>query len=161
MYSHLEPKIPEECLVTKLTYHFEERIVRARQYGQVKTIGGMEALLESYEQEAYYRGNRRRLENPNERRNDQPRDNRQRVNYVRTNNNDDNNRNTNYIIDLEDDDAVLTMDEHMTTNTTETMTTGVHREVTAQRTQDPEMGTKKETYHLETNTGVTLSLIHI
>ena len=67
---HLEPKIPEECLITKLSYHFEEGIVRARLCGQVKTTGGMVALLESYEQEAYYRRNRRRPEKQNERPND-------------------------------------------------------------------------------------------
>ena len=94
---YLEPKIADECLVTKIAYHYEEGIVHARLSGQVKTIGGMEALLESYEQEAYYRRNRRRPENPNKRRNDQPRDNRQRVNYVRTyqNNNNHNNNNNN------------------------------------------------------------------
>ena len=37
---HLEPKISEECLITKISYHFEEGIVRARLCGQVKTIGG-------------------------------------------------------------------------------------------------------------------------
>ena len=62
---HLEPRILEECLVTKIVYHFEEGIVQARLCGQVKTIGGMEALLESYEQEDYYRRNRRRPENQN------------------------------------------------------------------------------------------------
>ena len=36
---NLEPRIPEECLVTKLLYHFEEGIVHARVCGQVKTIG--------------------------------------------------------------------------------------------------------------------------
>ena len=44
---HLEPRILEKCLVTKLSYHFEEGIVHARLCGQVKTIGAMEALLDS------------------------------------------------------------------------------------------------------------------
>ena len=84
---HLEPRIPEECLVTKLSYHFEEGIVRARLCVQMKTIGAMEALLESYEQEDYYKRNRRRPEIQTERRNEPNQDNRQRVNYVRANNN--------------------------------------------------------------------------
>ena len=89
---HLEPRIPDECLVTKLSYHFKEGIVRARLYGQVKTIAAMEALLESYEQEDYYRRNRRRPEIQNERRNEPNRDNSQLVNYIRANNNNNNNR---------------------------------------------------------------------
>ena len=50
---HLEPRIPEECLVNKLSYHFEEEIVRARRSGQVKTIETMETLLASYETVSY------------------------------------------------------------------------------------------------------------
>ena len=90
---HLEPRIPEECLVTKISYHFEEGITRARQCGQVKTIGAMEALLESYEREDYYRRSRRRLEPQNDRQNEPHRENRPRVNQVRSNNNNDNSRN--------------------------------------------------------------------
>ena len=56
---HLEPRIPEECLVNKLSYHFEEEIVRARRSGQVKTVGAMETLLASYEMEDYYQRSRR------------------------------------------------------------------------------------------------------
>ena len=52
---NLEPKIPEECLVTKLSYHYEEEIARARLSGQIKTIQAMAALLENYEHENYYR----------------------------------------------------------------------------------------------------------
>ena len=78
--------IRDRCLITKLSYHFEEGIVRADLCGQVKTIGGMEVLLESYEQEAYYQRNRRRPENRNEWPNEQQRDNRQRVNHMRANN---------------------------------------------------------------------------
>lgn len=57
---NLEPKIPEECLVSKLAYHFEEGIIRARLCGQIKTIQGMANLLESYETENYYRNIRQR-----------------------------------------------------------------------------------------------------
>ena len=55
---YLDPKSPDECLVTKIAYHFDEKIISARLSGQVKTIGGMEALLENYEQESYYRRSR-------------------------------------------------------------------------------------------------------
>ena len=37
MARNLEPKIPEECLVTKLAYHFEEGVARARLNGQIRT----------------------------------------------------------------------------------------------------------------------------
>ena len=57
---NLETKIPEECLVTKLSYHFEEGVAKARQWGQIKTIAAMSALLEDQEHEGYYRRNRRR-----------------------------------------------------------------------------------------------------
>ena len=57
---NLEPKIPEECLVTKLSYHYEEGIARARLCGQIKTIQSMAALLENYEHENYYRRSRQR-----------------------------------------------------------------------------------------------------
>ena len=52
---NLEPKIPEECLVTKLAYHYEEGVARSRQWGQIKTIQAMAALLEDSEHEGYYR----------------------------------------------------------------------------------------------------------
>ena len=89
---YLDPKIPEECLVTKIAYHFEEKIISARLSGQIKTIGGMETLLENYEQESYYRRSRWRSGNTEERKNEPPRDNRPRVNYVCANNNYYNNR---------------------------------------------------------------------
>ena len=56
---NLETKIPEECLVTKLSYHFEEGVAKARQWGQIKTIAAMSALLEDQEHEGYYRRSRR------------------------------------------------------------------------------------------------------
>ena len=89
---NLEPKIPEECLVTKLAYHFEEGISQARLCGQVKTIGAMETLLGNYEQEGYYRSSRRQNDRPNMNRGDQNRDQRQRVNYVRSGNINNDNR---------------------------------------------------------------------
>ena len=46
---NLEPKIPEESLVTKLAYHYEEGIARAQLVRQVKTVQSMAALLENYE----------------------------------------------------------------------------------------------------------------
>lgn len=54
---HLKPKIPEECLVTKLAYHFGQDIVHARLCNQIKTISGMQALLENQEHESHYRRN--------------------------------------------------------------------------------------------------------
>lgn len=59
MARNLEPKIPEESLITKLAYHYEEGISRARLCGQIKTISAMTALLENYEHEYYYRKDRR------------------------------------------------------------------------------------------------------
>ena len=50
---NLEPRIPEESLVTKLAFHYEGGIARARLTGQVKTIQAMAALLEGYEHEGY------------------------------------------------------------------------------------------------------------
>ena len=50
-------------------------------------------LLENYEQESYYRRNRWRSGNTDDRRNEQPRDTRQTVNYVRANHNYNNNYN--------------------------------------------------------------------
>ena len=70
---HLQPKIPEECLIAKLSYHFGEDIVRARRCGQIKTIGEMEALLEGFERENYYYKSRR-TEDWNDRNNEQPHD---------------------------------------------------------------------------------------
>ena len=57
---NLEPKIPEESLVTKLAYHYEEGIARARLGGQVKTVQSMAALLENYEHEGYFRRSRQK-----------------------------------------------------------------------------------------------------
>lgn len=51
---NLEPRIPEECLVTKLSYHLSEDTVRARLCSQIRTIQDMEQLLGNYEQENYY-----------------------------------------------------------------------------------------------------------
>ena len=84
--------------MTKLSYHFEEGIIRAQLCGQLKTIGAMEALLGNYEQEGYYRSSGRKYDRPNTNRGDQNRDQRQCVNYVRggdsSNNNHFNNNNT-------------------------------------------------------------------
>ena len=55
---NLEPRIPEESLVTKLAFHYEGGIARARLSGQVKTIQAMAALLDGYEHEGYYRRSR-------------------------------------------------------------------------------------------------------
>ena len=55
MPRNLEARIPEECSVTKIAYHFDDGIVQARLCGQVKTIGAVEALLGNYEQQDYYR----------------------------------------------------------------------------------------------------------
>ena len=52
---NLDTKIPEKCLVTKLSYHFEEGVSKARQWGQIKTIAAMSALIEDQEHEGYYR----------------------------------------------------------------------------------------------------------
>ena len=57
---NLEPKIPEESLVTKLAFHYEEGVSRARLGSQIKTIQSMAALLEDYERERYYRRSRQR-----------------------------------------------------------------------------------------------------
>ena len=54
---NLEPKIPEECLVSKLAQHYEEVITQARLGSQIKTIPAMATLLEDYERESYYRRN--------------------------------------------------------------------------------------------------------
>ena len=55
---NLEPRIPEESLITKLAFHYEGGIARARLTVQVKTIQAMAALLEGYEHEGYYRRSR-------------------------------------------------------------------------------------------------------
>ena len=41
---NLEPRIPEECLVTKLAYHYEEGVARSRQWGQIKTIQALSLI---------------------------------------------------------------------------------------------------------------------
>lgn len=39
MYSQeFEPRIPEEYLKNKLSYHYDKGIVRGKLYGQIKTI---------------------------------------------------------------------------------------------------------------------------
>ena len=60
MAKHLEPAIPEECLINKLSYHYDEEVIRARRGSQLKTIQAMTELLENYEKEEYYRQSRRR-----------------------------------------------------------------------------------------------------
>ena len=77
---HLEPAIPEECLVNKLSYHYDEEVIRARRGSQIKTIQAMTELLENYENEEYYRQSRRRNERPEVRNNPSPNNNSQPVN---------------------------------------------------------------------------------
>ena len=69
---HLEPAIPEECLVNKLSCHYDEDIIRARRGSQIKTVQAMTELLESYENEEYYRQSRRRNDRPEVRSNQYP-----------------------------------------------------------------------------------------
>ncbi|MGP1955715.1 MAG: hypothetical protein ACTS8W_02505, partial [Arsenophonus sp. NC-PY1-MAG3] len=91
MAKHLEPPIPEECLVAKMAYHFDDTVPRARLTGQVKTIAGMEELLGDYEREEYYRkgrknrdlGKYRDHDNHNNHNNNNNNDN-NRVNYINT-----------------------------------------------------------------------------
>ena len=83
---HLEPRIPEECLVNKLSYHFEEKIVRARRSGRVKTVGAMETLLASYEMEDYYQRSRRQSEYSNNRREESNQESRPGTNRFNHNN---------------------------------------------------------------------------
>ena len=64
MAKHLEPAIPEECLINKLLYHYDEEVIRARRGSQIKTIQAMTKLLENYENEEYYRQSRRRNDRP-------------------------------------------------------------------------------------------------
>ncbi|KAI0243814.1 hypothetical protein L0F63_007376 [Massospora cicadina] len=64
MAKHLEPAIPEECLINKLSYHYDEEVIRARRGSQIKTIQAMTELLENYENEEYYRQSRRRNDRP-------------------------------------------------------------------------------------------------
>lgn len=92
---HLEPSIPEERLVTKLVYHYEEGIPSARLYGQIKTTQAMITLLENCEHENYYRHNRYRDNIPNREQwininrnnesninNNNSQDNRTRINHI-------------------------------------------------------------------------------
>ena len=58
MARNLEPRIPEECLVIQLSYHYDDAIQKARMYSQVMTIQDMASLLESHEHEWQYRKNR-------------------------------------------------------------------------------------------------------
>ena len=64
MAKHLEPAIHEECLINKLSYHYDEEVIRARRGSQIKTIQAMTELLENYENEEYYRQSRRRNDRP-------------------------------------------------------------------------------------------------
>ena len=86
MARHLEPRIPEECLVNKLSYHFEEEIVCARRSGQVKTVGAMETLLASYEMEDYYQRSRRQSDYSNNRREQPNQETRPGINRYNNNN---------------------------------------------------------------------------
>ena len=57
---NLEPVIPEECLVTKLAYHFHEEDSQARLTGQIKTIQAMSAPvsythLDVYKRQSWHR----------------------------------------------------------------------------------------------------------
>ena len=45
MARNLEPRIPEECLVIQLSYHYDDAIQKAHMYSQVKTIQDMASLL--------------------------------------------------------------------------------------------------------------------
>ena len=83
----LEPKIPEECLVTKLAYHFEEGAARARLNEQIRTIQTMPALLENYEHERYYRRSRQRPDTYFERNGQTSNRNNHRGNYSNPNRN--------------------------------------------------------------------------
>ena len=44
---HLEPAIPEECLVNNLSYHYDEEVISARRGSQIKTTQAMTELLEN------------------------------------------------------------------------------------------------------------------
>lgn len=55
---HLVPAIPEEVLCTKIAYHFEENIRRARLCAQIRDLQTMENLLADYEHENHYRRKR-------------------------------------------------------------------------------------------------------
>ena len=72
--------------MNKLSYHFEEEIVRARRSGQVKTVGAIETLLASYEMEDYYQRSRRQSDYSNNRREEQNREPRQGMNRYNHNN---------------------------------------------------------------------------
>lgn len=52
---NLEPAIPEDCLVSQLVYHFDERIVNARSARLIETIAGMTQLLGNFERDEFYR----------------------------------------------------------------------------------------------------------
>ena len=41
---HLEPNIPVECLVNKLSYHYNEDIIRARRGSQIKTVQALSLI---------------------------------------------------------------------------------------------------------------------
>ena len=58
MARNLEPRIPKECLVIQLSYHYEEGIKNARMCSQIKTISAMAKFLENYEHENQYQRNR-------------------------------------------------------------------------------------------------------
>ena len=86
---NLEPRIPDECLVTKLALHYREEIKQARLCGQIKTIPDMEKLLDNAEQEAYYLQSRQRN-------NTYVRNNDPRHNHYNSNNNNRSNDSNNH-----------------------------------------------------------------
>ena len=49
---------PRRKFVTKLAFHYEEGVSRARLGRQIETIQSVAALLEDYERERYYRRSR-------------------------------------------------------------------------------------------------------
>ena len=92
---NLEPRIPEECLVTQLSYHYEDGITKARLYAQIKTIQDMANLLESYEHEGQYRRNRVVNTKYNRYNDNYHQQNQNTGNSPQTNNHNNQNRNPN------------------------------------------------------------------
>jgi hypothetical protein len=62
---NLVPPMPEEILCSKIAYHFNENIRRARLCNQITTVSHMLSLLEDYENDVEYqarRGNRDKVD---------------------------------------------------------------------------------------------------
>ena len=97
---NLEPKIPEESLVTKLAYHYEEGVSRAQLGGLVKTVQSMAALLEGYEREGYYRSSRQRNDRYENRNTQKSNNQYNNENYRRNYNNRTNNNNNDTYLSL-------------------------------------------------------------